>query len=247
LDSLANLDKLLTKIEAHISLKGLIVATPGATMPTRLAPALQAQEIDRESWRMLTGRVARSFLRIARMPWNTVAAIGGPCTGMALELALACKVRIGVTAESCVLGFPELVSGKMPSFGGTQYLPRILGFTRAAEWLALGKPATAAEALEIGLLDAVVPPRELNAATLACAEGRGKLKPRPAQSWFSDQTWLGRRRAAGKITRTLAGDPGARPRILAIEAARDGVALPLVKALDLEAQRSAALHSNHEA
>jgi len=76
-----------------------------------------------------------------------------------LELAMACAVRFA--AENAKLGQPEVKLGILPGYGGTQRLPRLVGRGRALEMLLAGDPVDAAEALRIGLVNAVVPQAEL--------------------------------------------------------------------------------------
>lgn len=92
--------------------------------------------------------------RLHQLPLPTIAAIGGHALGGGCELALACDFRI---AEMQVrLGFPEITLGVLPGAGGTQRLPRLIGVARAKRMILSGQPVSAAEALQIGLVDEVV-------------------------------------------------------------------------------------------
>jgi len=95
----------------------------------------------------------------------SVAAINGFALGGGMELAMAATVRIA--AEGARLGFPEVKLGLICGFGGTQRLPRLVGRARALSMLASGEPVDAAEALRIGLVNAVAPAAELIAAARA--------------------------------------------------------------------------------
>jgi enoyl-CoA hydratase len=101
----------------------------------------------------LAGQSAFRLLETCRKPW--VAAINGFALGGGLELAMACTVRFA--ADSAMLGQPEVKLGLIPGYGGTQRLPRLVGRGRALELLLSGEQITAAEALRIGLVNAVVP------------------------------------------------------------------------------------------
>ena len=103
------------------------------------------------------GQRAFRLLETAGKP--TVAAINGYALGGGLELAMACTVRFA--SENAQLGQPEVKLGLIPGFGGTQRLPRLVGRGRGLEMLLAGEPVTAAEALRIGLVNAVVPQAEL--------------------------------------------------------------------------------------
>jgi enoyl-CoA hydratase len=84
-----------------------------------------------------------------------IAAINGYALGGGCELAMACTMRIA--ADTARLGQPEINLGIMPGYGGTQRLPRLVGKGIALELLLTGKHITPAEALQIGLVNRVVP------------------------------------------------------------------------------------------
>ena len=88
-----------------------------------------------------------------------IAAINGYCLGGGLEIALACDIRIA--AENARLGQPEINIGLMPGAGGTQRLPRVIPWCKAAEILLMGRPIDAQEAYRIGLVNKVVPLEQL--------------------------------------------------------------------------------------
>lgn len=85
----------------------------------------------------------------------TIAAINGLALGAGLEMALCCDIRIA--SEKAKLGLPEVKLGLFPGGGGTQRLPRLIGKARAKELIYLGEPVTAAEALDMGIVNHVVP------------------------------------------------------------------------------------------
>ena len=88
-----------------------------------------------------------------------IAAINGVALGGGLELALACDIRIA--SDNARLGLPEVTLGLMPGWGGTQRLPRMIPWCKAAETILMGKPMDAQEAYRIGLVNKVVPLPEL--------------------------------------------------------------------------------------
>jgi enoyl-CoA hydratase/carnithine racemase len=100
--------------------------------------------------------VAKTILSIER---PVIAAINGDALGQGLELALACDLRIA--ADTARFGLPQIASGSIPGDGGTQLLPRIIGRTKAMEIILLGETIDATVACEIGLVNKVVPLREL--------------------------------------------------------------------------------------
>lgn len=96
-----------------------------------------------------------------------VSAMHGTALGGGLELALAGHYRVAV--PSAVVGLPEVALGLLPGAGGTQRTPRLIGVAAAVEMIGLGRPVKAPEALEIGLIDAVVPEGELEPRAIAFA------------------------------------------------------------------------------
>ncbi|MEM1021086.1 MAG: 3-hydroxyacyl-CoA dehydrogenase NAD-binding domain-containing protein [Pseudomonadota bacterium] len=91
-----------------------------------------------------------------------VAAIGGPCLGGGLEVALGCHAR--VAQADAQLGLPEVTLGLVPGAGGTQRLPRLIGAPVAADMITSGKPKKAKAALDVGLIDQLVETDVLSAA-----------------------------------------------------------------------------------
>lgn len=92
--------------------------------------------------------------RVDKAKKPIVAAIHGTALGGGCELALACSWRVAV--PSAKLGLPEVTLGILPGAGGTQRLPRLVGPKAALEMITSGKPVSAARALELGALDALV-------------------------------------------------------------------------------------------
>ena len=103
-------------------------------------------------------RLQAAFTSVAKIPKPVVAAVNGYALGGGLELALCADFR--VAGESARLGQPEILLGIIPGAGGTQRLPRLIGPARAKDIIYTGRFVSAAEALEIGLVDRVVPDAE---------------------------------------------------------------------------------------
>lgn len=91
--------------------------------------------------------------RFDASPKPVVAALHGTALGGGLELALGCAFRVALRGTK--LGLPEVKLGLLPGAGGTQRLPRLAGVRKALEMITTGDPIAAAEALELGILDAV--------------------------------------------------------------------------------------------
>jgi enoyl-CoA hydratase/carnithine racemase len=109
-----------------------------------------------------------TFSELERLPQPVIAAINGAALGGGTELALACDLR--VASETARLGLTETALGIIPGAGGTQRLPRLIGRAKAKELIFTARRITAAEALEIGLVNRVVPPDQLLQAVSHLAE-----------------------------------------------------------------------------
>jgi enoyl-CoA hydratase len=99
------------------------------------------------------------FRRLEKAPYPVIAAIDGNCFGGGLELALSCHMRLA--SPEARLALPEINVGTIPSFGGTQRLPRVVGRAKALELLLTGRMVSGEEAHRIGLVNAVYPSADL--------------------------------------------------------------------------------------
>ncbi|MBG0563834.1 enoyl-CoA hydratase/isomerase family protein [Actinoplanes aureus] len=97
----------------------------------------------------------RAFTGILHLPVPVVAAVHGYALGGGYELALCCDLI--VADESAVVGLPEVRVGIVPGGGGTQLLPRRVGYGVAADLILTGRHVAAAEAVQLGLVDRLVP------------------------------------------------------------------------------------------
>jgi enoyl-CoA hydratase len=92
--------------------------------------------------------------RLEQTPKLVIAALNGHCVGGGLEVALAADVRLAAKGAG-KLGFPEVSLGVLPGTGGTQRLARILGRTRAIEFMSSGKLVNFEDAKRLGLISEV--------------------------------------------------------------------------------------------
>jgi enoyl-CoA hydratase/carnithine racemase len=98
-------------------------------------------------------------LRIYEMKKPLIAAINGPAVGFGITATLAMDIRIA--SETARMGFVFTRRGIAPEACSSWFLPRIVGMSRAAEWVLTGRVFSAQEALEGGLVSRVVPPQDL--------------------------------------------------------------------------------------
>ena len=113
--------------------------------------------------------------RVEAFPKPLVVAIHGFCLGGALEIALACDVR--VAADDARIGLPEIRIGILPGGGGTQRLPRVIGPGRARLMIFSGEPVSGRRACEWGLVEEVVAPAEVFDAAAAIARTLAAQSP----------------------------------------------------------------------
>ena len=145
------------------------------------------------------------FGRIRDLPFPTVAAINGAALGGGLELALHCTAR---TLASNVrhIGFPEVFLSIIPGWGGTQLLPRLVGPEAAAKVIVLNplrqnRLLKAAEAYELGIVDALLDPVEFLDESLAFARTLSIERAEP--DWSEVETVL--RRARSRVDDAVHG------------------------------------------
>ncbi|MDO8208865.1 enoyl-CoA hydratase/isomerase family protein [Conexibacter sp. CPCC 206217] len=99
-----------------------------------------------------------------------VAALNGSALGAGAELSWACDLRLMAEGEHFI-GQPEILLGFNPGGGGTQRLTRLVGTHRALLAILEGRPFPAREALDVGLIDELVPPDRLLSRAVEAAEG----------------------------------------------------------------------------
>jgi 3-hydroxyacyl-CoA dehydrogenase len=175
--------------------------------------------------------------RIENFPAPVVAAINGAALGGGLELALACAAR--VAALGATLGLPEVTLGVVPGAGGTQRLPRWIGFGPALSLVVEGRVIGADEALLIGLIDATADDLAEAASSLALPEraATGALpNPAPDPEALAAARRQTERRARGQVAPLKAID--------LVEAA---TRLPLADGLALERETFLALRTSDQA
>jgi 2-(1,2-epoxy-1,2-dihydrophenyl)acetyl-CoA isomerase len=122
---------------------------------------------DVEAFRKLLDAGRDIVTQIAEMPKPVIASVNGVAAGAGCNLALACDYRIA--SDNAKLGETFVKIGIHPDWGGTWFLPRLVGPSRALELLTTGRMVDAAEALAIGMVDRVVPLSDLPSHTTSLA------------------------------------------------------------------------------
>lgn len=116
-----------------------------------------------------------TFNSIENMEKPSIASMHGFALGAALELALACDIRIA--SEETKMGLLEVKYGLVPDLGGSFRLPRLVGAGRAKELILTGGTIDAKEAERIGLVNRAVPAEKLEEETRALANRLLKVAP----------------------------------------------------------------------
>jgi 2-(1,2-epoxy-1,2-dihydrophenyl)acetyl-CoA isomerase len=124
---------------------------------------------------VLSDHYTPAIRAIRSMDQPVIAAVNGVAAGAGFSLALACDLRIAAESATFVQAFVRI--GLIPDLASTYFLPRLIGPARAAELTMLGETVDAARALELGIVNRVVPDAEL-AATAAELAGRLARGPR---------------------------------------------------------------------
>ncbi|MDD2867729.1 FAD-dependent oxidoreductase [Neomegalonema sp.] len=171
--------------------------------------------------------------RIAVFPIPVVAAIRGPALGGGLELALAARAR--VAAPGAVLGLPEVTLGVVPGAGGTQLLPRLIGFAPAVLLISEGRSLGPEEALKLGLIDAVAEDPLAAAREIPIPERAPLALVADAEALAAARTQAARR------------TPGQIAPLRAIELIEAAARLPLAEGLALERATFLSLKTSDQA
>jgi enoyl-CoA hydratase/carnithine racemase len=148
--------------DGRVDLRGIIITGKGRVFSSGASLDMLGSVMtpaDRDHFRQIAEE-AVLLARNYRVP--VIAAINGICLGAGLELTLPCHYRI--CGKGVILGFPEIKLGFMPGGGGTQLLPKIIGRSKAAHMILSGRFVSAEEALAMGLVDMVVPRKEVMTA-----------------------------------------------------------------------------------
>ena len=158
MEMLSELENIIDRLNEDKDCKVVIITGNGRGFAAGADISCMKEATSQEAMRFsITTR--RLFRKIELARPFTIAAVNGYALGGGMELALACDMR--VASETAKLGLPETAIGSFPGSGGTQRLPRLVGIGRAKEILATAEKVAAARALEIGMVEYVVPNEEL--------------------------------------------------------------------------------------
>ncbi|MCF8033239.1 MAG: enoyl-CoA hydratase/isomerase family protein [Desulfarculaceae bacterium] len=121
--------------------------------------------------------VRELWRRLDRFEKPIICAMNGHALGGGLELALSCHFRVMTDNPKAMVGLTELNLGIIPGWGGTQRLARVVGRAKAMNMILFSQRLDSAKALEIGLVDRVVPAAELMNEVMAMAQTLAERPP----------------------------------------------------------------------
>jgi enoyl-CoA hydratase/carnithine racemase len=141
----------IRKLSSSLEVRVVIFTGEGDKAFSAGADLKERQKMsERETLDFVTS-IQRTWQTIAELPMPTIAAINGDAFGGGLELALACDIRIMST--TAMVGLPECSLGIIPGAGGTQRLPRIIGFAHAMDMIFSARRISAEKACDLGLIN----------------------------------------------------------------------------------------------
>ena len=173
-ETLAELDAAIAAVAENDEARALLVTGAGDRAFVAGADIAEMRAMTVDAAREFSRRGMQVMRALETLPVPAIALVNGYCLGGGCEIALACDWIIA--SEKAVFGQPEVNLGIPPGFGGTQRLPRRIGPARALEMLITARQVKAADALAMGLVNAVCAPdalltRGLDAARAIAAKG----------------------------------------------------------------------------
>ena len=188
------LEKVVDLLAGMADVKRVLVASPKPGIFIAGADVEEFTTLEsRDEARALVERGQRVFNKVRRLPQTTIAVIEGACMGGGTELSLACDYRLMSTSSKAAMALPEVKLGIFPAWGGTTYLPRLVGIPSALDMILTGRSIRARAGKRTGLIDEIIPEATALEAAL---------------QWAS--TRRGKRRGAGTNRMIVEGNPLAR-------------------------------------
>lgn len=174
-ESLPALADLVEKLNQDSNVYALVLTGAGDKFFSAGADLKLFADGDPATAGRMAGFFGQAFETLADFRGVSVAAVNGFAMGGGLEVAMACDIRIA--EEQAQMALPEARVGLLPCAGGTQRLTQLVGLGWAKKIILCGERIKAAKALEIGLVEEVVPTGTALERALALAEQVGEQSP----------------------------------------------------------------------
>lgn len=149
------IDHFFSETIHQLTTAGVVVTGAGEKAFVAGADIKEFFSLKGEDAKMLSKRGQDIFFKVEQSPKPVVAAVNGFALGGGCELAMACHMRIA--SEKARFGLPEVSLGIIPGYGGTQRLVQLIGKGKAMEYTLTGDMMDAQTALQLGLVNHVVP------------------------------------------------------------------------------------------
>ena len=156
---LEELEQAITTIQENAAIRGVIITGSGDKAFVAGADISEFKSIDQTIAMQMAKKGQQIFERIEKANKPIIAAVNGFALGGGCELAMACHFRFA--AEQAKFGQPEVNLGLIPGYGGTQRLTQLVGRGKALEIMMSGNMIDAAQALQWGLVNQVLPAENL--------------------------------------------------------------------------------------
>lgn len=169
-ETLEELSSVVNKAYEALDVKGIIITGAGEKAFVAGADISEFVQVNEYNGRKIAETGQELFSLLEKCPKPVIAAVNGFALGGGCELALACHMR--VASENAKMGLPEVTLGILPGYGGTQRLTLLVGKGKAFEIIMTGDMIDADHALQIGMVNYVVPQTALMAK---CEELMNKI------------------------------------------------------------------------
>jgi len=162
------LEEVLDLLETDENLRSLVLTGEGDTFISGGDLKSFQVLVTAEDGRRMAERMGSILTRLSHLPVPVIAALNGPAVGGGTEVALACDLR--VAAANAYFSFRQVTMGIMTAWGGAPRLLSLLGFSRALYYLLTAERVTLDQALQLGLVQKVVPEGQAVAGALELAQ-----------------------------------------------------------------------------
>jgi 2-(1,2-epoxy-1,2-dihydrophenyl)acetyl-CoA isomerase len=172
---LAELLEALNEVREDDEVRAVIITGAGRAFCAGFDLETSIGETSGEVWQTMRDGVTTMIMSIRNMPKAVIAAVNGAAAGGGCNLVLACDIILA--SEKARFGEVFVLRGLQPDFGGTYFLPRLVGVARARELILTGRMFDANEAERMGMINRVVPPDQLESASRELALTLAKHPP----------------------------------------------------------------------